>query len=59
MQGAHYADERRPRYTSYPTAPHFKAEVDEVTYAGWLKALAAGTTATLYLNVPFCRSLCW
>ncbi|MGW9329160.1 oxygen-independent coproporphyrinogen III oxidase [Bosea sp. NPDC055594] len=59
MQGAHYADERLPRYTSYPTAPHFSAGIDAATYAGWLKALPAGTTTSLYLHVPFCRSMCW
>lgn len=59
MQGAPYADERLPRYTSYPTAPHFNAEIDAGIYADWLRALAAGTTASLYLHVPFCRSMCW
>ena len=33
---ARYADERLPRYTSYPTAPHFSAEVGSETYARWL-----------------------
>jgi oxygen-independent coproporphyrinogen-3 oxidase len=59
MQAAPYRDERLPRYTSYPTAPHFSAAVDAKTYAGWLKELTAGTTASLYLHVPFCRSMCW
>nr|WP_047574591.1 oxygen-independent coproporphyrinogen III oxidase [Methylobacterium sp. ZNC0032] len=59
MQAAPYRDERLPRYTSYPTAPHFSGAVDAETYAGWLKELAAGTTASLYLHVPFCRSMCW
>ncbi len=59
MQSAPYADERLPRYTSYPTAPHFNAGVDAGIYAGWLRSLAAGTTASLYLHVPFCRSMCW
>ncbi|SFC86170.1 oxygen-independent coproporphyrinogen-3 oxidase [Bosea sp. CRIB-10] len=59
MQGTPNADERLPRYTSYPTAPHFNAEIDAGIYADWLRALAAGTTASLYLHVPFCRSMCW
>ncbi len=59
MQAAPYRDERLPRYTSYPTAPHFSGAIDARTYAGWLKELAAGTTASLYLHVPFCRSMCW
>lgn len=59
MQATPYRDERLPRYTSYPTAPHFNAGVDGACYSGWLKALAAGTTTSLYLHVPFCRSMCW
>jgi len=59
MRAAPYRDERLPRYTSYPTAPHFQPGVDGPSYANWLKALAAGTTTSLYLHVPFCRSMCW
>jgi len=48
-----------PRYTSYPTAPHFTSEVDARTYAGWLRAAAATRSpVSLYLHVPFCRSIC-
>ena len=56
---ARYADERLPRYTSYPTAPHFTAEVGPATYGGWLEALPADVAASLYLHVPFCRRMCW
>ncbi|WP_353187053.1 oxygen-independent coproporphyrinogen III oxidase [Bosea sp. (in: a-proteobacteria)] len=56
---APYRDERLPRYTSYPTAPHFGPAVDARSYAGWLKTLTAGTATSLYLHVPFCRSMCW
>ncbi|MCO5090008.1 oxygen-independent coproporphyrinogen III oxidase [Bosea sp. (in: a-proteobacteria)] len=59
MQAAQYRDERLPRYTSYPTAPHFSGAVDAGAYAGWLRGLDAGTAASLYLHVPFCRSMCW
>ena len=59
MHAAPYRDEHLPRYTSYPTAPHFNAGIDARSYAGWLKQLAAGTTTSLYLHVPFCRSMCW
>lgn len=52
-------DERLPRYTSYPTAPHFSGAVDARIYGEWLAALAPGTTASLYLHIPFCRSMCW
>ena len=51
-------DQRVPRYTSYPTAPHFSAAVDGQTYAGWLRALPADTALSLYLHVPFCAQLC-
>ena len=59
MQATPHRDERLPRYTSYPTAPHFNADIGDACYSGWLKALAAGTTTSLYLHVPFCRSMCW
>ncbi|MEL7138004.1 MAG: oxygen-independent coproporphyrinogen III oxidase [Pseudomonadota bacterium] len=48
-----------PRYTSYPTAPHFTADVGPATYRRWLGELAEGTRASLYLHIPFCQSLCW
>jgi oxygen-independent coproporphyrinogen-3 oxidase len=54
-----YGQERLPRYTSYPTAPHFSAAVGPGTYAAWLKAIPAKASASLYLHVPFCRSMCW
>jgi oxygen-independent coproporphyrinogen III oxidase len=54
-----YGQERLPRYTSYPTAPHFSSAVGPATYAEWLRAIPARATASLYLHVPFCRSMCW
>ncbi len=48
-----------PRYTSYPTAPHFHADVSAETYAGWLGALSLDEAVSLYLHIPFCDSLCW
>ncbi|KPF66141.1 coproporphyrinogen III oxidase [Bosea sp. AAP35] len=54
-----YLDERLPRYTSYPTAPHFAAEVDGGQYGRWLGELAPGTKGSLYLHIPFCRAMCW
>jgi oxygen-independent coproporphyrinogen-3 oxidase len=47
-----------PRYTSYPTAPHF-APLDAATYAGWLGRAGPGDALSLYVHVPFCHSLCW
>jgi len=54
-----YGQERLPRYTSYPTAPHFSPLIGRDTYAEWLKAIPQHTSASLYLHVPFCRSMCW
>lgn len=48
-----------PRYTSYPTAPHFSAEIGPQTYAAWLAALPVDARLSLYLHIPFCTSLCW
>ena len=56
---ARYADERLPRYTSYPTAPHFTAAVDPAVYGDWLAGLPEGATGSLYVHIPFCRRMCW
>ncbi|MXP65901.1 oxygen-independent coproporphyrinogen III oxidase [Roseomonas sp. M0104] len=55
---ARYAAAALPRYTSYPTAPHFTA-LDEAAYRGWLAAIGAGDALSLYVHIPFCQSLCW
>lgn len=54
-----YGESRLPRYTSYPTAPLFSPAVDENVYEGWLSALPPEESVSLYLHVPFCRSMCW
>jgi oxygen-independent coproporphyrinogen III oxidase len=54
-----YGQERLPRYTSYPTAPHFSPAVGSATYMDWLQAIPEQATASLYLHVPFCRAMCW
>jgi oxygen-independent coproporphyrinogen III oxidase len=51
-------DKMVPRYTSYPTAPHFSAAVDADTYRPWLGSLPDDATLSLYLHVPYCRALC-
>lgn len=51
-------DLRVPRYTSYPTAPHFSTEVNAETYASWLDSLSPSTTLSLYVHIPFCAELC-
>lgn len=48
-----------PRYTSYPTVPHFQPEVGPETYRRWLAALPHDATISLYLHIPFCDQLCW
>jgi oxygen-independent coproporphyrinogen III oxidase len=52
------AERSVPRYTSYPTAPHFSADVGPRIYADWLDALPQAATLSLYLHVPFCTELC-
>ena len=52
-------DGRAPRYTSYPTAPHFTPSVGPQVYAGWLGELDPQTPLSLYLHVPFCDRLCF
>ncbi len=48
-----------PRYTSYPTAPHFSEAVGPEQYAAWLAALPAHANLSLYFHIPFCNELCW
>lgn len=53
-----YALANLPRYTSYPTAPQFAA-LDEASYRSWLGGIAPDSALSLYLHIPFCRTLCW
>ncbi len=52
-------DLRVPRYTSYPTAPHFSDEIGATDYGAWLGELAADQHLSLYFHIPFCDSMCW
>ncbi|MDP1581357.1 MAG: oxygen-independent coproporphyrinogen III oxidase [Candidatus Didemnitutus sp.] len=50
-----------PRYTSYPTAPQFSAEIDRTALLTEVKRdnADASTPLSLYFHLPFCESLCW
>jgi len=48
-----------PRYTSYPTAPHFTGAVGPDIYADWLGALGPEDRLSLYIHIPYCDRLCW
>ena len=54
-----YGEARLPRYTSYPPSPQFSPSVGLDTYRSWLSRLPPEAPASLYLHVPFCRSMCW
>ena len=47
-----------PRYTSYPTAPHFHTGFGERDWAETLAVSAADRALSLYTHIPFCDSLC-
>lgn len=48
-----------PRYTSYPTAPHFSSEVTEDLYRAHLATLPPDQPISLYAHIPYCDTLCW
>jgi oxygen-independent coproporphyrinogen-3 oxidase len=50
---------RVPRYTSYPTAPHFHGGVGDRVFESWLRELPSAMPLSLYFHIPFCDSLCW
>jgi len=52
-------DARVPRYTSYPTAPHFHGGIGATCLSEWLTKAALDKPISLYIHVPFCHHLCW
>ncbi|UZD90244.1 oxygen-independent coproporphyrinogen III oxidase [Cognatishimia activa] len=52
-------DAKVPRYTSYPTAPHFSNDIDAGFFESCLSEIPENSEVSLYVHVPFCRRLCW
>ncbi|MFC4218142.1 radical SAM protein [Pseudophaeobacter arcticus] len=52
-------DAKVPRYTSYPTAAHFGPQIGAAHFQSWLGQVPAGSQISLYVHIPFCRTLCW
>lgn len=48
-----------PRYTSYPTAPHFENSINSKIYSSWLNNVKSIENLSLYIHIPFCNSLCY
>lgn len=53
-----WLDLEAPRYTSYPSALHFKPLSSE-TYQHWLQQFDLENSVALYIHIPFCNQLCW
>jgi oxygen-independent coproporphyrinogen-3 oxidase len=53
-------DKPGPRYTSYPTAPHFSQDFDEAAYSQRLAVAAekADEPLSMYVHLPFCEQRC-
>lgn len=46
-----------PRYTSYPTAAEFGADVGATDFVGALERVTGNVS--LYVHIPFCETICW
>lgn len=53
------AEAKVPRYTSYPTAPHFSPNVGAARLRRWLAGIDDAHAVSVYVHVPFCKQLCW
>ncbi|RDJ01471.1 oxygen-independent coproporphyrinogen III oxidase [Rhizobium grahamii] len=54
-----YSGAHLPWYTIYPTIQEFSSEIGAHTYEQWLRSLETDDAVSLYLHIPFCRSMCW
>ena len=55
-------DRNGPRYTSYPTADRFNEGFEPRKYATWAarrNRIGESRPLSLYVHLPFCRSLCY
>ena len=48
-----------PRYTSYPTAVEFSSSVGGDDYVQALQDMPPGSLLSLYVHIPYCKSICW
>ena len=48
-----------PRYTSYPTAAQFTADIGADDLAARLDAVEADAPLSLYVHIPYCHDICW
>ncbi|WP_426443156.1 oxygen-independent coproporphyrinogen III oxidase [Bradyrhizobium genosp. P] len=53
-----YAGYNVPRYTSYPTAADFSADIGTKDHEAWLAGLDGRQAVSVYLHVPYCREIC-
>ncbi len=54
-----YARLSVPRYTSYPTTPHFTEPFSPGLVGRWIQTLHEDEAVSLYIHIPFCEKLCW
>ncbi len=47
-----------PRYTSYPTAPHFRHFTGQEAHRQRLRSIPENQAVSLYIHIPFCQHLC-